>query len=316
MKKLMLSLLIIFCFIGSCYAGNLTVESQRQIFNGEQNKIYLDGGVKVKLDDIHVSSPRAQVNIDPETQKPESVDFLDNVYSYQEKGNKKQEIKANIMKLSLLNKVLTAEGNVQSSVTEGKKPTIVITAESQEYNNNTRSMTARGGVIVYYKDIQTFSSTAVVDLTDKNDIKKIDLIGSSSIKQKNSKVTAHKISYDAQREEAVANGDVFTDVNMEDGTAIKVWSNFQMYDKKANILVASGNTIIKYKDYTASGPKASVFPDKKTNKLNEAVFIGRSKIEEQGRTIEADRIKITGKPKNFAAEGNVKTFIPNLQSAQ
>lgn len=316
MKKLIVIFNIIFALVGVAFAADLTIESNKQSFSDQQNKILLDGNVKVKMDDIKVSSPRAEVDLDPDTKQVREVKFLDNAYSYQVKGNKKHEIKANIIRMSLLNKVITAEGNAQSSVTEKKKPTIVVTADKQEYNNKSNVMKASGAVIVYYKDVETFSNTAVVHLTKKNDIKRIQLIGNGVIKQKNNKITANNFNYDTVREEATATGSVFTDVNMEDGTQIKVWSNYQMYDQKANILVASGNTVIKYKEYVASGPKASVFPDKVTNKLNEVVFLGRSKIEQEGRTIEADRIRMTLSPKDFQAEGNVRTFIPNIQSVE
>lgn len=314
MKKLVLIICAVICLAGVVFAADLTVESNKQHFDGTNDVIKLDGNVKVKMDDIHVSSPRAQVNIDPKTKKVKDVNFLDNAYSYQIKDKKKHEIKANILKMSLLNKVITAEGNAQSSILENQKPVIVVTADRQEYNNNTYVMKASGAVIVYYNDVETFSNNAIVDLTKKNEIKRIQLIGNGVIKQKNNKITANKFNYDAQRQEASATGNVFSDVNMEDGTKLKVWSNYQMYDQKSNVLVASGNTIIKYQDYTATGPKASVFPDKKTNKLNEVVFVGRSKIEQQGRTIEADKIIMTLDPKDFSAEGNVKTFIPNIQS--
>ena len=98
----------------------------------------------------------------------------------------------------------------------------------------------------------------------------------------------------------------------EDNKKIEVWSDYQTYDKKDNYVSASGSTKIKYEDYYATGPKLNVFADKATNKLNEAVFVGRSKIETRGRTIEADRITITMNPKDFKAEGNVKSVIPNI----
>ncbi len=316
MKKIVAILIVVFAAAGYCFAADLTVRSEKQEFKDEQHKIFLSGDVKVKMDDINVSSPRAEVDLDPQTKEIKTVTFLDDAYSYQVKGNKKQEIKANIIKMSLLDKVLTAEGNAQSSVTEKQKPVIVITADKQEYNNKTNIVNANGSVIVFYKDFESFSNTASVDLTKKNEIKRIQIMGSASVKQKNNKITAHKIVYDTEREQALATGSVFSDVNMEDGTALKVNSNFQMYDKKANTLVASGNAVIRYQDYTARGPKASVFPDKTTNKLNEVIFLGRSKIEQQGRTIEADRIRMTMHPKDFDAQGNVVTFIPNVQSVE
>lgn len=83
--------------------------------------------------------------------------------------------------------------------------------------------------------------------------------------------------------------------------------------KPSNIIQASGKVHVTYKDYDARGPKATVYPDKKTNKPNEIVFLGRSVITEQMRSIEADRIKMFIEPKNFFAEGNVKTVIRNIQ---
>ena len=69
---------------------------------------------------------------------------------------------------------------------------------------------------------------------------------------------------------------------------------------------------IQYEDYIATGPKVIVVQDKTTKKLNEAIFVGRAKIETKGRTIEADRITITMNPKDFKAEGNVKSVLPNI----
>ena len=101
-----------------------------------------------------------------------------------------------------------------------------------------------------------------------------------------------------------------------DGTKINVWSDRQDYYKATNIIQASGKVHVVYKDYDARGPKATVYPSKETNKPNEIVFIGRSTIVEQMRSIEADRIKMFLNPKNFFAEGNVKTVIRNVQDKQ
>ena len=65
----------------------------------------------------------------------------------------------------------------------------------------------------------------------------------------------------------------------------------------------------------ATGPKATVYPDANNN-LNKVVFLGRSKIEQEGRSIEADRINMTFEPKDFKADGNVKTFIPNISGSK
>ncbi len=311
-RKIISSILLIVITTGVGYAASLTVESDKQEFKDNDNKIYLEGNVKVKTGDINVLSPRAVVEVDPKNNKVNKVEFKEHAYSYQLKDGKKHEIKAQILEMSLLKKVFSAKGNTISSITEKDRPVVIVTADRQEYNKATNTMKAFGNVNILYKDIETFSSEAYVELTDKNDVKKIDLIGTAKLKQGKSKINANKLTYDNISEEAVARGNVYTDITTEDNKRIEVWSDYQSYDKKANVVSASGSTKIKYEDYVATGPKVNVYADKTTKKLNEAVFVGRSKIETKGRTIEADRITITMNPKDFKAEGNVKSVIPNI----
>lgn len=312
-KKIINSFLIlIFVSSGISYSASLSVESDTQEFKDSDRKIYLEGNVKVKTDDISVLSPRAVVEVDPKNNKVNKVEFTDNAYSYQLKDGKKHEIKAQILQMSLLNKVVSAEGNTVSSITEKDRPVVVVTADKQEYNKVTNTMKASGNVNILYKNIETFSSQAYVNLNDKNDVKKIDLIGNAKLQQGKNKIFADKLVYDNITQNAVASGNVHTDITTEDNKRIEVWSDYQTYDKKDNFVSASGSTKIKYEDYYAFGPKLNVFSDKATKKLNEAVFVGRSKIETKGRTIEADRITITMNPKDFKAEGNVKSVIPNI----
>ncbi len=311
-RKIISTILLIVMTTGVGYAASLTVESDKQEFKDSDKKIYLEGNVKVKSGDVNVLSPRAVVEVDPKNNKVNKVEFKENAYSYQLKDGKKHEIKAQILEMSLLKKIFSAKGNTISSITEKDRPVVIVTADRQEYNKATNTMKAFGNVNILYKDIETFSSEAYVDLTDKNDVKKIDLIGTAKLKQGKSKINANKLTYDNISEEAVARGNVYTDITTEDNKRIEVWSDYQSYDKKANVVSASGSTKIKYEDYLATGPKVNVYADKTTKKLNEAVFVGRSKIETKGRTIEADRITITMNPKDFKAEGNVKSVIPNI----
>ncbi len=311
MKKL-IYITTLLLISGIATASSLTVESDKQEFKDSDNKIYLEGDVKVKNGAINVLSPRAVVEVDPKSNKVNKVQFKENAYSYQMEGGKKHEIKAQILEMSLLKKVFSAQGNTLSSITEKGRPVVIVTADKQEYNKNTNVMKAFGNVNIVYKDVETLSNQAIVDLTKNNDVKRIQLIGNANLKQANSKITAKKLDYDNIKQEAVATGSVFSDIITEDNKNIKVWSEYQSFDKKANVMTASGSTVIKYEDYTARGPKVNVFPDSKTKKLNQAVFLGRSKIETKGRTIEADRISITMNPKDFKAEGNVKSVIPNI----
>lgn|SRR5574344_780398 len=312
MKKLIISIFV-FIFVASVvFASDLLIKADKQMYNGNENKIRLEGNVKLKMDDVTLESPRAVGNIDPKEQKLTDVAFTDNAYAYKLSKEKKQEIKAQIIKMSLFDKIITAQGNVQSTILEKKEPILIITSEMQDYDTKNDIMSANGGVIVNYKDIKTFSETAKVNITNKGDVKRIELISNAKIEQKDSLVTADKFIYTTANEVAIASGNTFTDAKVDEKTKIKVWADYQQYDKRNNIMIASGSTKIVYNDYTAVGPKATVYPDNKTNKLNKIVFTGRSKINNEGKTIEADKIIMTVNPKNFYAEGNVVTLIPNV----
>ena len=313
-KHIITALFLLLAGAGLVFAADLSIESDKQSFKMEENKAKFDGNVRVKMDDLKANSPRAEVYIDPKTKQLTDAVMYDKPYVVQVKQDKTNEIKANILKMSLLNKTIKAEGNTQTTVTpkDSPKPTVIITADTQSYDTKTKVLTANGGVIIYYKDVETFSDSAVANLNKNGDLQKITLTGHGRLKQKDSIITADKFIYDAVKEVAYALGSAHSDVDM-DGTRINVWSNRQEYYKKSNIIQASEKVHVIYKDYDAKGPKATVYPDKKTNKPNEIVFLGRSTITEQMRTIEADRIKMFINPKNFFAEGNVKTVIRNIQ---
>ena len=311
-KNIINTLLIMFLTAGIVYAGSLSVESDTQEFKDSDSKIYLEGNVKVKSGEVNITSPRAVVELDPKNNKVNNVEFKDNAYSFGMQSGKKSEIKAQILSMSLLNKVFTADGNSISTITENDKPVVIVTADKQEYHKNANVMKAFGNVNIVYKDIDTLSDQAIVDLTEDNNVKRIQLIGKAKLKQDKSTITANKLTYNNLTQEAVAIGNVHSDITTEDNKNIEVWSSYQSYDKRSNVITASGGTKIKYEDYIARGPKVNVFADKNTKKLNEAIFVGRSKIETKGRTIEADRISITMNPKDFKAEGHVKSVIPNI----
>lgn len=94
---------------------------------------------------------------------------------------------------------------------------------------------------------------------------------------------------------------------------IKIESNIQEYDQKANRMIASGNVRIHYEDYRALGSKATFHMS--NGSVNRIILTGRPSIAMQGRKVLADRIIITTTPKNFEAFGNVKTQFETKQPA-
>lgn len=312
MKKiLVLSLLILSSL--AVFSSDLIIESKTQTFSNEERKIKLDGGVKVKLDNLTVESDKADITI-RRNNKLDTATFYDKPYAYEVNENKKREVKANILQVSLINKVVRAEGEAQSIITEGNTPIVVINADAQEYDTKSSVMVCTGAVTIKYKDIDTYSDKAVIIADQKGGLKKIDLIGNARVKQENNVSEGHHFIYNPITEEMSVSGNTKTVAISEDGKKLTIHSDFQQYDKRQNSYIGSGHVKIWYDDYYAQGPKVSVFPDSETGKPNEVYFVGRSKIIQQDKDIIADKIKMTMNPKDFVAEGNVRTIIHNIDT--
>ncbi len=315
MKKILTLFTALLLITGiASQASDLVIESKNQSYKEEENKIKFDGNVKVTIDDLKVVGDSADVNMTGD-QKLDTATFYDKPYAFEIKKNKKREVKANILKVSLITKIVRAEGDTQSIVFDGKTPVVVINANVQEYNTKTGVMTANGAVTMLYKDIETFSNAAEIT-TDKNgDLKRLVLTGNARIKQNNNESTADKFVYEASTGNVVAVGNTTSNVIMDNGSKMVLKSGYQEYNQKRSVFNASNNVRIWYQDYYAAGPKVSLYPSAgSAGKPNEAYFIGRSSITQGVRTIYADKIKMTMKPKSFDAQGNTRTVIKNIGS--
>ena len=314
MKKILIGLTAVILTAGiAVNASDLVIDSKTQSYAESENKIKFQGDVKVSIDDLRVEGQTADVNMTQDKQL-DTATFYDKPYAYEIKKNKKREVKANILKVSLITKVIKAEGDTQSIVYDGKTPIVIINADSQEYDTKSGVMDADGTVTIQYKDIETYSNHATVK-TDKNgDLKNITLIGNAMVKEKINESYADKFVYDPATEILVATGNTTSKATMEGGDKLVLKSNYQEYNKKKNTYNASGNVHVWYQDYFAVGPKITFYPDKTTGKPNEIYFTGRSSITQGVRTIYADKIRMTLEPKDFQATGNTRTVIKNIGS--
>ncbi len=312
MKKVLVLLLLMFSSM-AVFSSDLIIDSKTQTFSDKERKIKLDGGVKVKLDNLTVESDRADVTI-RRNNKLDTATFYNKPYAHEVNENKKREVKANILKVSLINKVVRAEGEAQSVITEGNTPIVVINADTQEYDIKSSVMVCTGAVTIKYKDIDTFSDKAVIIADQKGGLRKIDLIGNARVKREQNESEGHHFVYNPITEEMSVSGNTKTTVLSDDGKKLTIHSDFQQYNKNQNSYIGSGHVKIWYDDYYAQGPKVSVFPDSETGKPNEVYFIGRSKIIQQDKDIIADKIKMTMEPKDFIAEGNVRTIIHDIDT--
>lgn len=314
MKKILIILFLILTSL-TVVASDLVIESKTQTFADKEKKIKLDGGVKVKMDNITIVSPRADVTV-RRNNKLDTATFYDKPYAYEVNLNKKREVKANILQISLINKVVKAQGDSQSVITEGNTPIVIINADEQEYDIKSSLMVATGSVSIKYKDIDTVSDKAVILADSKGGVRKIDLIGNATVKQGENVSEGHHFVYNPVTDDMNVSGNTKTIAYTDDGKKLTIHSDYQQYNKAQNSYVGTGHVKIWFDEYYAQGPKVSVFPDRKTNKLNEVYFVGRSKIIQESRDIIADKIKITLDPKDFQAEGNVRTIIHNIDTSE
>lgn len=311
-KKFLIIISLLFLFLSAVTIGSdLIIESKTQTYSERDNLIKFLGDVKVRYEDITIVGDKADVSVTKDN-KLDTATFHDQPYAFQIQNNKKREVKANILKFSLLNKVIRAEGNTQTIVTEGKTPIAIINANEQEYDTKTNVMTARGTVSIKYRDVTAFSDKAIVRTNKNGEVQRLDLVGHAKINQTKHHATADHFIYTASNEEMVAIGNTMTSTVTENGSPFKVTARYQQYDKKNNIFMGSGNVQVYYQDYYAKAPKMTCYPDKITKKINEVFMTGRSMIQQNDKEIHADKIKIIVDPKNFEAVGNVKTIIKDL----
>ena len=311
MKKIILALTIAIFSLGlMVQASDLIIESKSQSFSEDENKIKFNGDVKVSVDDLKVVGDSADVNMD-DNQKLDTATFYDKPYAYEIKKNKKREVKANILKVSLITKIVRAEGDTQSVVFDGKTPIVVINADVQEYDTSTHIMTATGNVTMKYKDIDTLSDKAIIKMDKNGDLQTLELIGNGQVKQKGNDSYADRFLYNSATKIITAIGNTTSNMVDNDGKKLTLKSNMQEFLQDKNTFSASGNVRVWYDDYYAVGPKINVYPNK-DGKPNDIYFVGRSSITQGVRTIYADKIKMKMKPKDFHAEGNTRTVIKNI----
>ena len=311
MKKILIAASLILLTFLSVKADDLIIESKNQSYTESENKIKFDGDVNVQMGNMKVVGETADVSVTKD-QQLDTATFYDKPYAFEVKKNKKREVKANILKVSLITKIVRAEGDTQSIVFDGKTPVVVINADMQEYDSKTGVMDADGNVTIQYKEIETFSNHATIKTDKSGDLKTIILTGSARVKESNHESFADRFVYDTGTEIITATGNTTSKSVSDDGVKLIIKSNYQEYYKKRNIYNASGNVHIWYDDYYAVGPKVTCYPDKVTNKPNEIYFTGRSSITQGVRTIYADKIRMTMRPKDFEATGNTRTVIRNL----
>ena len=205
-------------------ASDLIIQSKTQTYSEKDNKIQAQGDVRVSIDDAKILGERADVTVTKDN-KLDTATFYDKPYGYEIKGNKKREIKANILKVSLINKVIKAEGLTQTTIFDGKEPIVIITADNQEYDTKSNLMKANGSVIIHYKEIETFSNQAIIKTNKDGELQRIDLVGTARVKQDKYLALADHFIYSPMSNELVAMGNTTSNAVLDDGSKLVLKAN-------------------------------------------------------------------------------------------
>ena len=312
-KNLILVLFFIFLFmpVEILYAENVLIQADKQVFDGE--KTVFEGNVRVNYEDIFIKSPRAIVRND-KNGKIGTATFVDRAYALKESGYSRSEVKADIINLSLLKNRLQAKGNAESAIFENKVPLVHIKAGSQIFDIKKNIIVAEKNVKIKYKDIKTSSNKARISINSNGNLDKVELLDKVRVDHGKNIIKADEVLYLPATDEIIASGNAKSETILDDDSKIIILADFQQYDQFSKTFITSGHVKIKYKDYIVTGPKATFISDKTTGIPNKIIFLGRSRIQEMQRYVEADRIEITINPKNFKAEGNVKTRFSQVES--
>ncbi len=307
--------------------NEVNMASDHQTYDTQKHQSFLIGHVNVSYKNYRIKSLEATIDLD-EQGNPALANFYNEPHGKRIDPITKKEdtLDGKIIRVHLLENVLSAEGDTTSYVTTVAANPITVKADKQRFDNNAKMVTANGNVIVHQLETTTYSPTATLwmdPITGK--AKKAVFEGGARIEKRGSEVRGQKITVMMESGNMIAEQNVRSFVKQQKTTTagpsekptttparpMTIFSDYQQYDKLSDTVLSSGNVRIFYDDYKTDGPKATF--KLKNGQVDRVILTGRSTIVTSDRKITADVITITTNPKHFDAVGNVKTKIMTKQ---
>jgi lipopolysaccharide export system protein LptA len=293
----------------------VNITADHQTYDPEKGQTVFNGNVVLLYDNITIHSNEASMEMTGAGQ-PHIANFyprpiVRRLVTYQNNIKKEDVIQADRIEFVVDQSIVRASGNSVSHVVTVAADPFTIRADVQQFDNNSKTMLAKGGVNVHHKDIVIDSPRAMMQVAPNGKAEKVVFLGGAKVVRTGSVITSDKMTILVASGDMLAEGNVQTLVqNKQDPSSkspVSVKADNQQYDKVSDTILASGNVKIHYEDYEAMGPKATF---KMVNGQVDKIFLtGRSTINVSDRIIQADRITITINPKNFDALGHVKSLF-------
>lgn len=292
-------------FVQPSTATTITIEADKQNFQVENNTAYFNGNVKVAYGNITIASPKAVLNSNVKGE-PEKATFSEGASVIKADKESSDKLTADSVTLMLASNQLIAEGNTYSEIKQNTPAAITVRANRQELNNVSNEIKASGGVTINYKGMKISGEQAVLITSASGKPYKATITGNARIVRDTSTISAGSISIELSTHNLTASGGVNTVTTLKGAGKVSMSSSYQQYDKGSNTIIGSGKVKVVYQDYVATGPKATLFTSS-DNSLQKIIFSGRAQIRDVAREVSANTISVSFNPKNFTAEGNVKT---------
>jgi lipopolysaccharide export system protein LptA len=313
MKGLVLGLMLLAMALPTAWGGGdgIKVAADQQVFEPFKGHTEFIGNVKIAMDGTEVTGGRADIQMD-DSGKPNTAVFSNRSTLVRKNNGMKQTVQADNLKMQMQSGSLNAQGKVRTEMSGDKNlGAVTIQSETQIFDQEHNVMKAMGNVMVKKDDMTATSPQAMIILGQSGTAEKVIFLNGAKLIQGEQEMSAETITI------KLSTGDIYAEKNTKSKISgkdsqgkpaiINIQSHLQELDKTSGTLIANGNTIIRYAEYVATGPKATVY--RANNQLDKIVMPGRAQIEDPDRKVTGDTVTIKVNPRQFNAQGNVTTFI-------
>lgn len=302
------------------------IRADRQTYHEEKRESRFLGNVSVTYQNVSIEGKEASLSMNTDG-SPQEARFYNRPHAKRVLDNPSANtppdtLEADLIRILLSENEVRAEGNVITHMKTLDEGPIDIFSHVQTFNHDAQRFLATGDVELIYQDTHVYSPKAYLYFNDEGRPDRMMFLEGVRVSDERAELQGEKVTVMPQSGNLIAENNVDTIVKLqpapesaeklgddkliaENRPHIRIRSSYQQYDKASQTVLASGNVVINYDDYHATGSKA-VF---KLNqgKVDNILLTGRPKIQTSGRVVEADKITITTEPKHFNAYGNVRT---------
>ena len=289
----------------------IQIQADQQDTQFETGETQFRGHVVVTYGSIRIESSEARVSGRADG-KPSVASFFNRPTLIQSQAGYSSPniIKGEQFILDIDRTIFQAKGAVDTVIATVAQGPVTVRSDVQQFNNQTRQVSASGHVKVQLPGTKVQSNRAVMRLNEQGDAERAVFSGGVTLNQDTNLIKSERLTVLVASKNLVAERNVRTVVNNpKDGSKVWLNSDYQQFDNTHNTILASGHVRLVYGDYVVTGPKATFYLTKNGSKtdIDHILLSGRPTINDKQRQITADTIVLTTNPPNFKAKGHVKT---------